>query len=473
MADTQSRAPHVLVVPTPGIGHLTPLVEFAKRLSLQHNFSVTFILPTDGPVSAAHKSILENLPAGISYTLLPPVNFDDLPEDVKIETRISLQITRSLPALRDAFRSIFATAKPVALVVDLFGTDCFQVAVEFGVSPYIFFPSTAVCLSFFLNLPEIDGKVSCEYREMAEPVQLPGCVPVRGEDLLDPVQDRKDEAYRWVLHHTKQYRMAEGILVNSFEDLEPGALKALQEPEPGKPPVYPVGPLTKLGKPKGTTNRCPVLEWLDHQPRDSVIYVSFGSGGTHTQKQLDEIAWGLETSGQRFVWVVKCPNDVISNAAYFNVQSTASPVDFLPEGFTERTKETGLVVPDWAPQSQILSHEAVGGFLTHCGWNSILESLVHGVPFVAWPMYAEQKMNAAMLTEGLRIALRPNRGEDGLVGRAEIAKAVKALIGGEEGEEVRRRMSELKEAARRVLSPEGSSTKALARFAAKLKEKSS
>ncbi|VFQ75624.1 unnamed protein product [Cuscuta campestris] len=473
MADTpHPNAPHVVIVPTPGIGHLTPLVEFAKRLSLHHHFSVTFILPTDGPISAAHKTILHNLPAGIAYTLLPPVSFDDLSPDVKIETRISLQITRSLPAFRDAFRSIVETTPTVALVVDLFGTDAFDVAVEFGVSPFIFYPTTAMCLSLFLNLPEIDRDVACEYRDMDEPLRLPGCIPVRGGDLLDPVQDRKNEAYKWVLRHAGRYRMAEGIIVNTFEDLEPGALKALQQPESGNPPVYPVGPLTKISDPgrvNGAANRCPILEWLDKQPRASVVYVSFGSGGTHTQKQFTEIAYGLEASGQRFVWVVKCPNDATSNAAYFSVQSLTNPFDFLPKGFGERTKELGLVVPDWAPQSQILSHDAVGGFLTHCGWNSILEGVVRGVPLIAWPMYAEQRMNAVMLIEDLKVALMLKIGEDGVVGRDEIGDTIKALIQGDEAKEVRERMRELKEAAHRVLGPDGSSANALARLASKLK----
>lgn len=478
MAETLAQTPHVVVVPTPGMGHLIPLAEFAKRLVLQHHFTVTFVLPTDGPISAAQKSVLEKLPAGISYTCLPPVSFDDLAADVKIETRISLQITRSLPAFRDEFKSLVARTKTVALVVDLFGTDAFEVAIEFKVSPYIFFPSTGMCLSLFLQyMSELDQKVSGEYRDMTEPVQIPGCVPIHGKDLLAPVQDRKNEAYKWVLHHAKRYRMAEGIVANTFMELEPGAVKSLQEPEPGKPTVYPVGPLIKMGesgagKLNGTTaGRCPIVEWLDEQPRGSVLYVSFGSGGTHTHKQLIEIASGLEMSEQRFIWVVRCPNDAISNATYFSLQSSTNPLDFMPPGFLDRTKGLGLVVPDWAPQTQILSHEAVGGFLTHCGWNSILESVVYGVPLIAWPMYAEQRMNAVMVTEDMKVALRPKTGEDGLVGKLEIANAAKALIQGEEGKEVRKNMKNLKDAAHRVLSPDGSSTKALADLASKLKAK--
>lgn len=170
-------------------------------------------------------------------------------------------------------------------------------------------------------------------------------------------------------------------------------------------------------------------------------------------------------SEQRFLWVVRSPNDTVANATFFNLeksQEDKDPVDFLPKGFLERTKGRGLVVPSWVPQAQVLSHGSTGGFLTHCGWNSTLESVVNGVPLIAWPLYAEQKMNAVMLTEDIKIALRakPNN-ETGLVCRDEIAKAVKGLMEGEEGKSVRNRMKDLKEAAAKVLSENGSSTKAL------------
>lgn len=221
--------PHIAIVPTPGMGHLIPLVEFAKRIVHRHNFAVTFIIPTDGPLPETSKSFLDSLPAGISYLLLSPVNFDDLPPDVKIETRICLTIVRSLPFLRDAVKNLIATTKLTALVVDLFGTDAFDVAVEFKISPYIFYPSTAMCLSLFFHLPKLDETVSCEYRDVPDPIQFPGCIPIYGKDFLAPAQDRKNDAYKWLLHQAKRYRLAEGIMVNTFYELEEGPIKALQE----------------------------------------------------------------------------------------------------------------------------------------------------------------------------------------------------------------------------------------------------
>ncbi|GMY23842.1 hydroquinone glucosyltransferase [Fagus crenata] len=462
---TQTPAPHVAILPSPGMGHLIPLVEFAKRLVHQHhNFTITFIVPTDGTPSNAQKSVLDSLPTSMNYTFLSPVKLDDLPEDSKIEPIISHTVARSLPSLRDVFKPL--ANKVVALVVDLFGTDAFDVAREFNISPYIFFPSTAMALSLFIHLPKLDEMVSCEYRDHPEPLRIPGCVPIHGKHLLDPAQDRKNEAYKWLLHHAKRYSLAEGVMVNSFMELEPGAIKALLAEEPGKPPVYPIGPLVNMGS-TGKVDGSECLKWLDGQPHGSVLFVSFGSGGTLSYDQINELALGLEMSEQRFLWVVRSPNDKVANATFFNEQSQKDPFDFLPKGFLERTKGRGLVLPSWAPQAEVLSHGSTGGFLTHCGWNSVLESVVNGIPLIVWPLYAEQKMNAVMLTEDIKVALRPEANENGLVGREEIAKASKALMEGEQGKKLRNQMKDLKDAAARNLSEDGASTKALSELAHK------
>lgn len=326
-------------------------------------------------------------------------------------------------------------------------------------------------LSLFLHLPQLDKEVDCEYHELAEPVKIPGCMPVHGKDLLDPVQDRKNEAYKWVLHQTKRYRLAEGIVVNSFMELEPGAIKALQKEEPGKPPVYPIGPLVNMDGAHSGVDGLECLKWLDDQPHGSVLYVSFGSGGTLSSAQIDELAYGLEMSEQRFLWVVRSPNDRIANATFFSAKSQTNPLDFLPEGFVERTKNRGLVLPNWAPQAQILRHGSTGGFLTHCGWNSVLESVVNGVPLVAWPLYAEQKMNAVSVTQDIKVALRPRVSENGLVEREEIAQIVKGLMEGEEGKNLRYKMKDLKEAAAETLSQNGYSTRQISELALKWKNK--
>ncbi|XP_073288726.1 hydroquinone glucosyltransferase-like [Primulina huaijiensis] len=467
MADTKKT--HIAILPTPGMGHLIPLLEFSKTLFRHHGILSTFFVPTDGPLSEAQKSFLSDLPPSIDYVLLPPVCFDDLAPGTLVETIISLTITRSLPSIRDAIISSHDSKKFSAFVVDLFGTDGFDVAAELSIPPYIFFPSNAMLLSLILHLPKLDEMVSCEYWEVPEKLQIPGCVPIHGSDLVAPLQDRKNEAYRWLLHHSKKYSMAEGIMVNTFNELESNTIKTLQENGSGsKPSIYPIGPLVQMGS-NSKSDDSGSLKWLDQQPNNSVLFISLGSGGTLSHEQLIEMSLGLELSEQRFLWVIRCPNDSTANASYFKIQNTSDPLAYLPEGFVERTKNQGLVVPLWAPQAKILEHDSICAFLSHCGWNSTLESVVNGVPLIVWPLYAEQRMNAVLLNEDVKVALRPKVGENGLVGRVDIANVVKNLVEGEEGKVIRNRMKDLKDAAARVLTEDGSSARSLAEVVTKWK----
>ncbi|OMP02956.1 UDP-glucuronosyl/UDP-glucosyltransferase [Corchorus olitorius] len=471
MENTQESPLNVVIVPTPGMGHLIPLIEFANRLVNLHKFSVTFIIPNDGSTMELPKKLLLAQPEPISTIFLPPVSFDDLPEDARNETRIIQSLTRSLHFLRDEFKSLVQSTRVVAFVVDVFGIDAFDIAKEFGLEPYVFLATGFMLLSLIFELPKLDQIYSCEYRDLPEPIKLPGCVPFDGRDIPDPLQHRKDFVYQHTLQQCKDFPLAAGIIVNSFIDFEKGPFEALTEVGRGLPPVYPVGPLTRNSSDNEVEGFIDCLKWLDEQPIGSVLYVCFGSGGTLSREQMNELALGLEMSGQRFLWVVKEPVETAANATYFGSKSFNDPFSYLPDGFLERTKEVGLVIPSWAPQVHVLSHGSTGGFLTHCGWNSILEAIVHGVPLIAWPLYAEQKMNATLLKDDSNVAFRVNVNENGLVGREDIAKYAKQLIEGDEGKLLRTRMRELKNAAKMALSPHGSSTNHLAKVAGIWKKK--
>ncbi|XVE64710.1 hypothetical protein DITRI_Ditri07aG0123400 [Diplodiscus trichospermus] len=436
METAQESSPRVVIMPTPGMGHLIPLIEFAKRLVDYHKFAVTFIIPNDGSPMKLQRQLLLALPETISSIFLPPVSFDDLPGDSKIETRIILSLTRSLHLIRDSFNVLAKLNRVVAFVVDVFGIDAFDVAKEFGLEPYVFIATNGMILSLIFELPKLDQIFSCEYRDLPEPIKLPGCVPFRGSDIADPLQHRKDFAYQETLQQCRRIPLAAGIIVNSFMELEKDAFEALMEDGRGLP-----------------------------APRGSVLYLCFGSGGTLSHEQLHELALGLEMSGQRFLWVVKNPDNKAANGTFFGTESVKDPRDFLPDWFLERTKDVGLVVPYWAPQIPILSHGSTGRFLTHCGWNSVLEAIVHGVPLIACPLYAEQKMNAVLLKDGLKVALRVKVNEEGVVGREDLAKYAKELIVGDEGQLLRTRMRKLKDAATMTLSPGGSYATYLAKVA--------
>ncbi|XP_051145455.1 hydroquinone glucosyltransferase-like [Andrographis paniculata] len=475
---------HIAILPTPGIGHLIPLAEFARKLYRRHQISSTFIIPTDqdAPFSPRQQTLLATLPPPINHLLLPAVNLHDLPPDVRAETRIALTVARSLPSIRAAFKSLLSSSSPIAaVVVDLFGTDAFEIAREFQLPPYIFFPSTATCLSLFLHLLELHRTTPSEYRDSPEPFRLPGCTPISGEDLVDPLQDRSNSAYQWILHYCRRYPLAEGIIVNTCTQLEPGPIKALQLQIPNlenpNPKIYPIGPLTHSAaisnQMTGPSSSSIILQWLNQQPIGSVLYVSFGSGGSLRHEQLIELALGLELSEQRFLMVVRCPSDKSASAGYFSTDDSSDPLSYLPDGFLDRTAGRGLAVPFWAPQVEILEHRCTGGFLTHCGWNSTLESVVSGVPLLLWPLFAEQRMNAVMLHEELKVGVRvlsESGGGGAVVGREAVARAVRDLMGGDIGDRNRSRIRDLKIGAAAAIGEGGASAQAFDQLAERWKE---
>ncbi|KAJ1276158.1 hypothetical protein BS78_05G192700 [Paspalum vaginatum] len=452
-------APHVAMLVTPGMGHLIPLAELAKRLASRHGLTST-LLTFASTASATQRAFLASLPPAVASRALPPVDLSDLPAGSAIETRMSEECARSVPALTAVLADLRRTTRLVAFVADLFGADAFDAARAAGVRRRcLFFPTNLHVLTLMLHLPDLDVAQPGEFRDLPEPLRLPGCVPVPGPDVLMPLQDKSDPCYRWMVHHGAKYRDADAVLVNSFDAVEPGPAAVLRRPEPGRPAVFPVGPLIQSVHSKGG-GAAECLEWLDRQPARSVVFVSFGSGGALPSEEMRELALGLEQSGQRFLWVVRSPSDGGAvNDNYYDAESKRDPFAYLPDGFVDRTRGVGMLVPSWAPQIRVLAHAATGGFLTHCGWNSVLESLAHGVPMVAWPLYAEQRQNAVMLAEGVGAAVRVPEAK----GRAKIAAAVREVMEGVgRGAEVRRKVAELQKAAADGLRDGGNAAAALA-----------
>jgi len=379
-----------------------------------------------------------------------------------------------MPSVRETLISLSKTADITALIADSMAPEALEFGKELNVLSYIYFPCSTMVLSICFHCQTLDEEVACEYKDHPGLIHLPGCVPFRGCDLPDSMQDRGSLAYKFFLQRCQRYLNAnDGILVNSFMELEEEATKAITLHGNGDyPPVYSVGPITQSG-PSGSESRCECLLWLDKQQPSSVLYVSFGSGGTLSQEQINELALGLELSRKKFLWVnLRAPNDRASATYFSDGGLVDDPLHFLPLGFLERTKGQGLVMCGWAPQMEVLGHRSIGAFLSHCGWNSALESVVYGVPMLAWPLFAEQRSNAALVTDGLKVALRPKMNtckSNEVVKKEEIVKLIKGLMEGLEGEEIGRRVKELKKLAKCAMMEEGSSTRAMSKLAHKWK----
>jgi hydroquinone glucosyltransferase len=458
----------VVLFASPGAGHLIPLVELARRLIVDHGLAITVVTLTGMSNPATDAAVLSSLPASAATAVLTAVSLDDLPPDTDFGVLMFELVRRSLPHLRALMEGL--SGGPVtALVCDFFGTAALPVAAELGVEGYVFFPNSFAMISIMRHIVELHADAAPgEYRDLPIPVPLPGGPALRHDDLPYGFRDRTDPVYAYLVEEARRYGRADGFLVNSFEELEIAMAETFKrDAEDGAfPPVYPVGPIVRSSSGE-VADESACLEWLDRQPENSVVYVSFGTGGALSVEQTAELAAGLEASGHRFLWVVRMPS-VDGNACTLGTVpgDMDDPLAWLPEGFLERTRDQGLAVAAWVPQVRVLSHRATAAFVSHCGWNSTLESVAAGVPMVAWPLYAEQKTNAAILTEVTGVALRRAAAHgdgngDGLVSREKIAAAVRELVEGEKGSAVRGRARELREAAARAWSPEGSSRRAL------------
>ncbi|XP_037429068.1 hydroquinone glucosyltransferase-like isoform X3 [Triticum dicoccoides] len=460
--------PHVVLLASPGAGHLIPLAELARRLVEHHGFAATIVTFSGLSDSEALPS---GIPTSVSTVALPAVKIDDLPADALRGSVLVELIHRSLPSLSTFLRSIGSTTPLAALVPDFLCSAALPLAVELGVPCYVFIPSSLTMIYLMRRVVELhDDAAPGEYRDLPEPLEIPGGLSLRRADLPVPYRDCNGPAYAQLLRGGRRYRRADGFLTNTFYEMEPAMAEEFrQAAEQGAfPPAFPVGPFVRSNSDE-ETGASAILEWLDSQPTRSVVYVAFGSGGALSAEQTVELAAGLEASRQRFLWVVRMPS-LDGRTCAFGARDDDDPLAWLPEGFLERTRGRGLAVPAWAPQVRVLSHPATAIFVSHCGWNSALESAASGVPMVAWPLYAEQRMNAALLEGTLGVALRPRAREDGgVVAREEVAAAVNELMEGESGRAVRRRAEDLQRAAARAWSPDGSSRRALEDVAAKWK----
>ncbi|PNX94200.1 hydroquinone glucosyltransferase-like protein [Trifolium pratense] len=469
------RKTHIAVVSVPIVSHQIAISGFIKKLINLHpnKFHITLIIPVLDSLSNASKSIILSLSSlNIDTIVLPPIN---LPPETVPTLKLPLSVSQSMPSIIDALNSITSTPKTaktsklVAIVADYFAYEVFSFAKKLNILSYTFFPSSATVLSLCFHSTILNETISCEFRDLQEPIQIPGCVPIQGTDLPSSFQDRTSESYNHFIVRSKGINLCNGIIVNSFVELEPEAVKVQVEGSinGSHPPVYMVGPIMQQNC-DNTQNGSECLSWLDEQKQSSVVFVSFGSGGTISQNQMNELALGLELSCQKFLWVVREPNDIAS-ANYFAVSnSKQDPLSFLPKGFLERTKRQGFLVSNWAPQVEILSHKAIGGFVTHCGWFSTLECVANGLPIIAWPLFAEQRMNAAILAEGFKIAIRPKIDNvSGVVEKGEIVNVLKRLMVEDEGLEIRERMKVLQDAAAAAMKVDGFSITTLSQLVTK------
>lgn len=468
----------VVLYPSPAIGHLISMVELGK-LILSHRpmLTVRILLSSQaysaGPTDAYITAVSASFPA-ISFHRLPVTS---LPSDFSTPSphheTLALELIRlNNPHVRRALLSISDDHTVLALIIDFFCYAAFPVARDLSIPCYYYFTSGVGVLASFIYSPTLHEKYSDEsYHDPRTILDVPGIPPIPKKYVALPLKDRHDVVYREFLESSKFMRKSDGIIINSFEKLEPRAIQTVNDgqcvPDGSTPPIYCIGPLisdnTQRGVGGGDGGDVHAsLKWLDSQPRASVVFLCFGSLGVFSSEQLREIAAGLERSGQRFLWVVRNPPPDPNRPVATEAQVEPDLELLLPAGFLDRTGDRGLVVKSWAPQVAVLSHPSTGGFVTHSGWNSVLEAVCTGVPMISWPLYAEQGQNRVLMVEELKIALPMEESEDGLVTADEVERRVRALMESEEGKSMKDRMAVLKDEAKAAMGTGGSSRAAVA-----------
>lgn len=209
-------------------------------------------------------------------------------------------------------------------------------------------------------------------------------------------------------------KKADFVICNTVQELEQDTLSALNQ----KQPVYAIGPIlandfakTKIAMSLWSESDC--SQWLNTKANGSVLYVSFGSYAHVSKHDIVEIAHGLLLSGVNFVWVLR--PDIVSS----------DDTDILPEGFEESARHKGLVVP-WCHQIAVLSHPAIGGFLTHCGWNSIMESIWCGIPLICFPILTDQFTNRKLVVHDWKLGI--NLCNEKTISREQVSKNIAGLM---------------------------------------------
>lgn len=466
MSTISANGLHVLVFPFPAQGHILPILDFTHQLAL-HGLAITILvtpknLPILNPLLSAHPSIQT-----LVFPFPPHPSIPSGVENVKdIGNHGNGPIINALTKLHDPIIQWFKShpSPPVALISDFFLGWSEGLAQEIGIPRIVFYPSgafsTAVMQHLWQNIESINGSMGVVH--FSDLPRRPSFV----WDHIPSVVRRNRESSNPDALVVRKGMLANssswGAVFNTFDTLESEYLDWWTQ-EMGHGRVFAVGPLNLIGVPQGMgrgnvdsgSSDGGILQWLDGCPDGSVLYVCFGSQKLLKKAQIEALASGLEESGVRFILVDKPLTAQHKEEGYGSV----------PDGFEDRVCGRGIVVKGWAPQVAILGHRAVGGFLSHCGMNSILEAIVSGVMILGWPMEADQFVNERLLVEYVGAGVRVCEGLETVPDPTELARTINESM---KDSIVMERAKDLRNKALEAVKTGGSSMKDMDRLVKEL-----
>ncbi|KAL5060712.1 hypothetical protein RYX36_032316 [Vicia faba] len=459
-----NKKAHAVLIPCPLQGHINPVFKLAKILHLQ-GFHITFVnteynhkrlLQSRGPKAfdSFTSFSFETIPDGLT-----PMDGDGLPSLFQSIRKNFLQPFRELLSrLHDSATS--GLVPPVTCIVsDINMSFTIQAAEEFALPNVLFFPASAcsfLCISHFRSFVEKgltplkdESYLTNGYLE-TKVDWIPGLKNFQLKDVVDFIRttNPNDIMLEFLIDMVDRVHRDSTIILNTFDELESDVINALLSTFPS---LYPIGPLPLLLSQTPHNHQLAsldsslwkedtkCLEWLESKEPGSVVYVNFGSITVMTLEQLLEFAWGLANSKKSFLWIIR-PDLVIGGSVVMSSE------------FINEISDRGLI-SSWCPQEKVLNHPSIGGFLTHCGWNSTIESICAGVPMLCWPFFADQPTNCRFICNEWEIGAEI----DTNVKRDEVEKLVNELMVGEKGKKMKQKAMELKKKAEDSTSAGGCS----------------
>ncbi|XVF61611.1 hypothetical protein PTKIN_Ptkin08bG0144400 [Pterospermum kingtungense] len=464
MSPVETSKPHAVCVPYPSQGHVSPLMQLAKLLH-PRGFHITFVNTEHN-----HKRLIRSKGPD-SVKGLPDFQFETIPDGLPPSDR---DATQDVPALSDSTRKnclapfLELVAKlnssphvPTVTCIVSDGVMSFAIkaAEVLGIPEVQFWTASACSFMGYLQFTELIKRGIIPFQNenfltdgtLETPIDwIPGMSNICLRDIPSFIRANNpdDIMFDFMGSEAQNCLKAPAIIFNTFDEFEHEVLEAIAAKFPR---IYTTGPLPLLSRhmpdhsPTKSINsslwkedtNC--IQWLNRREPNSVVYVNYGSVTVMSEQHLKEFAWGLANCKHPFLWIVR-PDVVMGDSAV------------LPEEFFEEIKDRGLIT-SWCSQCQVLSHPSVGVFLTHCGWNSIMEAICTGVPVICWPFFADQQTNCryACTTWGIGMEV------DHDVKRENIEFLVKEMMEGKKGKKMKEKALEWKKKAEAATDVGGSS----------------
>ncbi|XP_071910194.1 mogroside IIIx synthase-like [Coffea arabica] len=400
-------------------GHISPFIELSKRLA-KNKFKIYFC-STEINLNfiKESKSFDENSSDhSIELVRLDLPDFPELPPHYHTTKNLPPHLTSTLKLAfrmsKPSFSNILNTLKPDLLIYDVLQSWAAELAAFNSIPSVLFLIIGAANISFFYHGTNCRVSGTNETYPFSEiffrDYEMKKIIATYQE--LTKLESEEAEVF-------KCFELSSDIvLVKSWTEIEGRYIDHLSLCSGKK--VVSVGPLNNQDddtkEEEEQEDNSHIIKFLNSKDESSVVYVSFGSEYFLSKEEREEIAYGLELSNANFIWLVRFP-----------MGHAVALQEALPEGFLHRVKERGIVVDGWAPQAKILQHSNTGGFLSHCGWGSVMESIYDGVPLLALPMQHDQPLNARLVVD-VGFGIEILRDEDGQIKREEVAKVINMVV---------------------------------------------